>query len=143
MKYRVVYRVTSNSFASLLFGLLQPYKESWINYWDSIVFMLFSLGEFDVLYGTFITRSHYIFVYALAVLPLVYLIVYTSYKLLSQMVIFRHYALCCTNRIDEGRNACSVGDVEREAHNDSGEGEPLLTTACNLGGRYSKEKTPS
>ena len=140
MKYRVMYRVTCYSSASLFFGLLQPYKESWINRWDSIVFMLFSLGEFDVLYEIFITKSHFIFVYALAVLPLVYLIVYTSYKLLSQTAILRHCALCFKNRNDKGRNAYSVGDVEREAHSDSAEGEPLLTTTSVLGRRYSRDE---
>ena len=143
IKYRSVYRVACYSSASLFFALQQPYKEKWINYWDSIVFMLILLGEFDVLYEKFITRSRFIFVYALTVLPLVYLIVYTSYKLLSQMAILHQCGLCCKNRIDEGRNACSVGDVEREAHNDSGEGEPLLTTASDLGERYSREKTLS
>ena len=78
--YGQVYRFTCYSSASLFFGLLQPYKESWINYWDSIVFMLFSLGEFDVMYEK-IARSNFSFRYGLAVVPLVYLIVYTSYKL--------------------------------------------------------------
>ena len=56
------------------------------------------------------------------------------------MDILHHCTDCCKNRIDESRNACSVGDVEREAYTDSQEGEPLLTTASDLGGRYSKDE---
>ena len=67
MKYKTMYRFTCYSSASLFFGLLQPYKESWINYWDSIAFMLFSLGEFDTIYEKYITRSHFIIGYGLAV----------------------------------------------------------------------------
>ena len=142
VKYGKVYRVTCYSFASLFFGLLRPYKENWINYWDSIVFMLISLGEFIVLYGQY-TRSHFSFVYGLIVIPEVYFIVYISYKLLSQMAILRLCALCCKNQNDEDRRALSVGDVEREAYTDSQECEPLLTTASDLGGRYSKDEENS
>ena len=139
-KYRIVYRVTCYSSASLFFGLLRPYKENWINYWDSIALMLFSLGEFLAIYGKYVTSSQLSFAYVLAVVPLVYLIVYTGYKLLSQMAVLRHCALCCKNQNDKDRRALSVGDVEREAYTDCQEGEPLLTAASDLGGRYSKEK---
>ena len=131
MKYKEVYRVACYSSASLFFGVLRPYKEQWINYWDSIAMMLFSFAEFLTLYEEFVTSSHFALVYVLAVVPLVYLIVYTSYKLLSQAAILHHYALCCKNRIDEGRRAFSVEDVEREAYTDSEERTPLLTTAGN------------
>ena len=136
MTYRAMYRVTCYSFASLFFGLLQPYKESWFNYLDSIVFMLFSLGEFVVVYETYITRSHFIFAYGLSIVPLVYLIAYTSYKLLSKVAVLRHCALHCMNRTDEGHNVCSVGDVEREAYTGREETEPLLTAASDMGGTY-------
>ena len=139
-KYSVVYRVTCYSSASLFFGLLQPYKESWINYWDSIAFMLFSLGEFVSVYNEQVTKFHFGFAYVLAVLPLVYLIVYGSYKLLSQMAVLRRCALCCKNWNDEGRRALSVEDVEREAYTDCQEGEQLLTAASDLGGRYGKDE---
>ena len=141
IQYRVVYRVMCYSIVSLLFGLLQPYKERWINYWDSVAFMLLSFGEsVAVLYDVYITRSPLGFVYALAVAPLLYLIVYTCYKLLYQRVILHYCTLCCKTRIDEGRSACSVGDVEREAYTDSRESKPLLTTASEFGGRYSKDE---
>ena len=87
VNYTRVYRVACYSSASLLFGLLRPYKESWINYWDSIALMLLSFGEIVALYDQYVTRSHYSFVYGLAVLPLVYLIVYTSSKLLYQPAV--------------------------------------------------------
>ena len=138
--YAVVYRVMCYSSASLFFGLLQPYKERWINYWDSVAFMLFSIGEYVTAYDFNVTRSHFSFLYALTVVPLLYLIVYATYKLLYQRVILRRCAPCWKNWIDEGRCTFSVGDVEREAYTDGQEREPLLTTACDLGGRYSKDK---
>ena len=131
MKYKLVYRVTCYSSASLLFGLLRPYKESWINYWDSVAMMLFTLGEFLGLYEEYVTSSHFVLVYILIALPLGYLIVYARYKLLSQRAFLHHCALCCKNRIDEGRRVLSVGDVEREAYTDSEEAAPLLTTASD------------
>ena len=57
--------------------------------------------------------------------------------MLSQTAILRRCVLCCMNRSDEDGRALSVGDVEREAYTDSEEGAPLLTTASDLGGRYS------
>ena len=131
--YAVVYRVMCYSSASLFFGLLQPYEESWINYWDSVVFMLLSVGESVAVYDFYVTRSRFSLAYALAIVPLLYLIVYTCYKLLYQRAVLHHRILCCKNWIDEGRSACSVGDVEREAYTDSQENEPLLTTASDLG----------
>ena len=139
MKYRTVYRVVCFTSASLFFGLLQPYKESWVNNLDSIAFMLFSLGEFVVVYETYITRSQFIFAYGLAVIPLVYLIAYTSYKLLSQVAAVRRCTLRCMNWTDEGSSALSVGDVEREAYTDREETEPLLTAASDMGVKYSKD----
>ena len=59
------------------------------------------------------------------------------------MAVLRRCALCCKNWNDEDRRACSVGDVEREAYTDSQEGEPLLTAASDLGGRYSKDEENS
>ena len=104
--------------------------------------MLFSLAECIIVYDEHVTRSHnFSFAYVIAVIPLVYVIVYTSYKLLSRMSILHHCVLRYTNQIDEGRRACSVGDldVKREAYTDSREGEPLLTTASNLGRRYGSD----
>ena len=100
----------------------------------------FHSAEFVAVYNEKITKFHFGFAYVLAVVPLVYLIVYGSYKLLSQMAVLRRCALCCKNRIDEDRSALSVGDVEREAYTDSQEGEPLLTAASDLGGRYGKDE---
>ena len=100
--------------ASLFFGLLRPYKESWVNYLDSVVMMLFSLAEFAALYDQYVTKSHFVIVTVVAFFPLVYLIVYTSYKILSRTAILRRCVLRCMNRCDEDGRALSVGDVERE-----------------------------
>ena len=130
--YKRVYRFTCYSSASLFFGLLRPYKESWINYWDSIGTMLLSLAEFVTLFDhRHYTSSSVAFKYGLAIVPLVYFIVYTSYKVLSQLGILHHCALCCKNQTDEGRRALSVGDVERETYTDSEEAAPLLATASD------------
>ena len=144
MKYRIVYRVTCYSSASLLFSLVRPYKERWINYWDSIAMILFSFGEFLALYfllGEYVSGSNFVVIYILGVVPLVYLIVYTSYKVLSQTAILHHCALCCKNRTDEGRRALCVGDVDREAYTDSEEAAPLLTTASDQFGRMVQHST--
>ena len=93
--------------------------------------ILFSFAEFLALYDEYVTRGNYVLIYVLVVVPLVYLIVYTSYKVLSQTAILHYCALCCKNRIDERHSAFSVGDVEREAYTDSEERAPLLTTASN------------
>ena len=140
--YRLVYRVACYSFASLFFGILQPYKENWINYWDSVTFMLLSLGQFVALYDEYVTRSRFSLAYGLGILPVVYLTVYASYKLLSQPAVLRCCALRYRNRIDEGRSACDVADVEREAYTDIEEREPLLTTS-DLGRRYSRNEENS
>ena len=79
---------------SLFFGLLR------INYFDSVSFMLLSVSKSVALYDLNVTRSNFSFVYALAIGPLLYLIVYATYKLLYQRVILRHCALCYKNRID-------------------------------------------
>ena len=128
-KYRVVYRVTCYNSASLFFGLVQPYKEKWVNYVDSIGFMLLSFVEFIAIYDEYDIRSHFGFGYALAVVPLIYLSVYAGYKILSRMGLLHHCtcALCCKNQAGE---ASSIGDVEREAYMyaNSEEGKPLLAT---------------
>ena len=93
--------------------------------------MLFSLAEFAALYDQYVTKSHFVIVSVLAVVPLLYLIVYTSYKMLPRTAILCHCVLCCMNRTVEDGRALSVGDVEREAYMDSEEGAPLLPTASN------------
>ena len=136
--YSVAYRVTCYSSASLFFGLLQPYKEKWINYIDSIGFMLFSVGEFLAVYDEKGTRTFFL-IDVLAVVPLVYIIVYTSYKLLFQTAVLRCCVPRCKKQIDELHSDFDV-DVEREAYIKREEREPLLTTASDLGGRYSRDE---
>ena len=131
LKYKWLYRVTCYSSASLFFGLLRPYKKSWINYWDSVAMMLFSLAEFAAFFNQYVTRSHFVIAIVLAGVPLLYLIVYTSYKVLSRTPILRRCVLRCMNRTDEDSRALSVGGVEREPYTDSEEGAPLLPTASN------------
>ena len=72
--------------------------------------------------------------YVLAVLPLAYLIVYTSYKLLYQTALLHHLVLWCKKWIPECHSVWTVGDAERDALADSQEGAPLLAAANDLGG---------
>ena len=136
--YRIVYRATCYSCASLFFGLLRPYKETWINYWDLIAFMLFSLGECIVVYDEHDTRSHnfsallmcqqlYLWYISLCIQDINYCLKWPFFAAVPSVVR--------TGMME----VLSVGDVEREAYTDSQEGEPLLTAASDLGGRYSRD----
>ena len=140
LKYRVVCRIACYSFASLLFGLLRPYKENWINYWDSIGLTLFAFGEFVVIYDEYVTKAHFSLAVVLAVVPFAYLIVYTTYKLLSRARLLYYCGLCCRNSGES--HASSVGDLEREVYtdHDSEEGKPLLTKASDPGRSYSEDQ---
>ena len=131
LKYNALYRVVCYSSASLFLGLLQPYKEGWINKLDSLVMMLFSLGEFVAFYDQYAIRSDFVIVYVLAVGPLLYLIVYTGYKVLSQTTILPRCAHRCINQSDGDDRALSVGEVERDGSTDSEEKAPLLPKASD------------
>ena len=137
--YGMLYRITGSSFVALLFGLLRPYKESWVNYWDSIGFALLALSELVVVYAKYVLRTRFGFIYGLAVVPLVYLIVYATYKLLSRTRLRHHCALFCNNQSGEGDSATSVGDVEREACTGSEEDEPLLIPVGDTAGEGDRE----
>ena len=46
--------IVSCAIISLLFALLRPYKDNWINIWDSVVFALFSFSVFWMVYAEYI-----------------------------------------------------------------------------------------
>ena len=48
--------IVSCAIVSLLFALLRPYKDNWINIWDSVLFGLFSFSFFWVMYTEYIAR---------------------------------------------------------------------------------------
>ena len=66
---------------SLLFALLRPYKNNWINIWDSVVFALIAFISFWVMYSEYIIVSlPYEVVGVIATVPLIYIIVYVVYR---------------------------------------------------------------
>ena len=78
--YTWVLGITSCAIVSLLFALLRPYKDNWINIWDSVVFALFSLSFFWVMYGQYIASLPLEVVGVIATLPLIYIVVFVVHK---------------------------------------------------------------
>ena len=68
--------------ASLLFALMRPYKKRCFNVLDSTAFALLALIQFWILYDKFVGKLFLQIVYALGVLPLVYIIILMAYKIL-------------------------------------------------------------
>ena len=89
--YTWVLGITSCAIVSLLFALLRPYKDNWINIWDSVVFALFNFSLFWVMYAQYVASLPFEVVGAIATLPLVYIIVFIVYKyrsILQQCCVF-------------------------------------------------------
>ena len=76
---------------SLLFALLQPYKKKWLNIFDSVALALYCLGHY--LQNNTGEEGSAPVLYILAALPLLYIIIYLTYQLLSRMGLLR----CCSN----------------------------------------------
>ena len=70
--------------AALAFLLFRPYKDNfWLNVWDSAVFSLFAFALFCNMYARYIAPVPIAFVAVLATIPLMYFIVYATYKVLT------------------------------------------------------------
>ena len=65
---------------SLLFALLRPYKDNWINIWDSVVFGLFSFSFFWVMYAEHVASLPIEVLGVIGVLPLIYIVVFVVRK---------------------------------------------------------------
>ena len=76
---------------SLLFSLLRPYKKRWLNIFDSVGLALYCFGQILQNNATIVGAAP--IMYTLAALPLLYIIIYLIYKLLSRMGLLR----CCSN----------------------------------------------
>ena len=76
---------------SLLFSLLRPYKKRWLNIFDSVGLALYCFGQYLQNNATIVGAAP--IMYILAALPLLYIIIYLIYKLLSRMGLLR----CCSN----------------------------------------------
>ena len=72
--------IVSCAIISLLFGLLRPYKDNWINIWDSVVFGLFSFSFFWLMYAEHIARLPFDVVGAIATVPFIYIIVFVVHR---------------------------------------------------------------
>ena len=72
--------------ASLLFLLFRPYKSSsWLNIWDSIAFSLYAVVVFCVMYSKYIASVPIQVSEVLSVVPLLYLVIYVTYRLVVWM----------------------------------------------------------
>ena len=70
--------------AALVFLLFRPYKDKfWLNVWDSTLFSLFAFALFCNMYARYIAYVPTAVVAVLATIPLMYFIVYVTYKLLT------------------------------------------------------------
>ena len=89
--YTWILRIVSCAIVSLLFALLRPYKDNWINIWDSVAFALFNFSLFWVMYAQYVASLPFEVVGAIATLPLIYIIVFIVYKyrsILQQCYVF-------------------------------------------------------
>ena len=70
--------------AALGFLLFRPYKDNfWLNVWDSTLFSFIAFALFCNMYARYIAPVPIAFVAVLATIPLMYFIVYVTYKLLT------------------------------------------------------------
>ena len=82
--YNVMVSIVCLVIAALLFLLFRPYKNNfWLNVWDSTVFSLFAFVLFCIMYAQYIAPVPFQLLGVLATVPLIYLIVYVAYKLLT------------------------------------------------------------
>ena len=72
--------IVSCAIISLLFALLRPYKDNWINIWDSVVFGLFSFSLFWVMYAEHIASLPFEVVGVIATVPLMYIVVFVVHR---------------------------------------------------------------
>ena len=132
--YKDLIRFLCLATASLMFGILKPYKEKWVNVWDSVMFFLFMVAEVAAIYDHY--RATIFLSYAIAVLPLVYICVYTVGKLLFRMGIVHRCSLVCEFSSD-GRSTEVQNDLvslSEEQHSPTNEDyKPLLAKSDEQG----------
>ena len=69
--------------AALVFLLFRPYKDNWLNIWDSTLFSVFAFALFCNMYTRYVAPVPFQILGVLATVPLIYFIVYVTYKLLT------------------------------------------------------------
>ncbi len=142
---RQILRALTLGVASLLFALLRPYKESWINIWDSVAFALYCFGEVSTVYARYVNHTRFDMAYGLAVIPLLYIVLYITYQILLRSGLHQHCSplfqkiisqRATLPRVDNHMDDYSDRDdfPDRVAHPE--EYEPLLPSAERQGRRF-------
>ena len=72
---------------SLLFALLRPYKDDWINIWDSVVFGLYAFSLFWVMYSQYIVSLPFEVIGITLTGPFVYIVVYVVHTYILQVCL--------------------------------------------------------
>ena len=94
LKPEVLSRTTSAVvlvIGSLLFALLRPYKKNWLNILDSLILALLVLISLWIVYCLETQEKWFQSVGLLTALPLVYFVVYTTYRLLSWLGVLQKF----------------------------------------------------
>ena len=78
--YNWIIPIVSCAIASLLSALLRPYKDNWINIWDSVLFGLFSFSFFWLMYAEHTARLPFDVVGAIATVPFIYIVVFVVHR---------------------------------------------------------------
>ena len=82
-RYAEMASVVSLVIAALVFLVFHPYKDKfWLNVWDSSFFSLFAFALFCNMYARCVAYVPFQILGVLATVPLIYFIVYVTYKLL-------------------------------------------------------------
>ena len=81
--YAEMVAIVCQVITALLFLLFRPYKDNWLNIWDSTVFSLIAFAQFCNIYARYVAPIPITFEDAvLSTVPLIYFIIYVTYKLL-------------------------------------------------------------
>ena len=95
--YKQMVSIVCLVIAALVFLLFRPYKDNfWLNVWDSIAFALFAFVLFCNMYARYIAPVPFQILGVLSTVPLIYFIVYVTYKLLTWTKALH----MCKKRID-------------------------------------------
>ena len=72
--------ILSYALVSLLFALLRPYKDNWINIWDSVLFGLISFSFVWVMYAEYIASLPVEVLGVISTVPLIYIVVFVVHR---------------------------------------------------------------
>ena len=87
-----LFKILVPSTAALLFLLMRPYKDNRFNILDSLIMSLLSFSEFWAMYVTFVCDVSYAVVYILPATAIMYISLYSAYRVLSWAGVLRRYS---------------------------------------------------